>query len=61
MMDGIVLSVIIVVMFVVLRYIVKEKKRGKRCIGCPSGGECAKCSHCVNSEESAHKTAVPNT
>ena len=29
------------------RYVYKEKKRGARCVGCPSGGNCSgNCSSC---------------
>jgi hypothetical protein len=30
------------VIFLAVRYIVKEKKRGVRCIGCPYAGTCSK-------------------
>lgn len=30
-------------------YIYKEKKKGHRCIGCPSGGSCKDC--CCHCEE----------
>ena len=26
--------------FLALRYIIKEKRRGSKCIGCPYAGEC---------------------
>ena len=30
------------VVFFAVRYIVKEKKKGNKCIGCPYAGECCK-------------------
>lgn len=32
------------IVFFAIRYIVKEKKKGKKCIGCPYAGECCKYS-----------------
>ncbi len=41
-MDNLII-IIIVTLVVVLSgaYIYKEKKKGKKCIGCPEGGKCA--------------------
>ena len=36
------------VLFFVIRYLVREKRKGNKCIGCPYAGECHKyadCSH----------------
>lgn len=41
MTDLIVLAVIIVILGLAIGYIVKAKKSGVKCIGCPSGGSCA--------------------
>ena len=30
------------VVFFAVRYIVKEKKKGNKCVGCPYAGECCK-------------------
>ena len=30
------------VIFFAVRYIVKEKKKGNKCVGCPYAGECCK-------------------
>ena len=43
---------IIIIVFVLLRsairFIIKEKKKGTRCIGCPDAGSCSrKCSGCA--------------
>ena len=34
------------VLFLVIRYLVREKKKGSKCIGCPYAGECHKYSSC---------------
>ena len=36
------LIVVILILFLAIRYIVKEKKKGTRCIGCPQAGSCQK-------------------
>jgi hypothetical protein len=33
---------IVVILFLAIRYIIKEKRRGVHCIGCPMAGECTK-------------------
>ena len=38
MADFIIASVIVLLIGAAIAYIVKEKKRGVRCIGCPNGG-----------------------
>ena len=30
-----------VILFLAIRYIIKEKRRGVRCIGCPMAGSCS--------------------
>ena len=38
--------IIIAILFIVggaLAYIIKEKKKGKKCIGCPNGANCSSC------------------
>lgn len=52
----IILAVIAVILALSGRYLYKAKKRGVKCIGCPSGCSCnGKCGgrHCEKSEESA--------
>ena len=34
------------VVFLAVRYIVREKKKGSKCIGCPYAGECHKYTNC---------------
>lgn len=41
MTDVIVVVVLLVVIGAAVAYIVKAKKSGVRCIGCPSGGSCS--------------------
>lgn len=44
-MDFVILSVIGIMIFAALLYIVKEKRSGAKCIGCESSKQCG-CSHC---------------
>ena len=39
--DWIVVGVIILILTAVITYIVKEKKNGAKCIGCPSSKTCS--------------------
>ncbi len=36
---------VIAVVFFAVRYIVREKKKGSKCVGCPYAGECCKYSN----------------
>ncbi len=38
--DVIVIGIIVVVVAAVVAYIVRQKKNGVKCIGCPTGGKC---------------------
>ena len=40
MTDVIILMILIILIGAAVSYIVKEKKNGTRCIGCPAGGNC---------------------
>lgn len=42
MADIIILAILLGVVGAAIAYIVKEKKRGVKCIGCPSAGTCHK-------------------
>ena len=42
MEDFIIIAVVLIIISLAVLYIVKEKKRGVKCIGCPSAGECAR-------------------
>ncbi len=45
MINVIIISVIAIIILGASFYIVREKKKGKKCIGCPYAGECSK-KHC---------------
>lgn len=52
-MDIAVIAAVAAVILGALRYILREKKRGKKCVGCPYSGCCSgKGSGCGSSEES---------
>ena len=36
------IAVVAIAVFLAVRYIYKEKKKGSRCIGCPYAGSCNK-------------------
>ncbi|MBE6582970.1 MAG: FeoB-associated Cys-rich membrane protein [Ruminococcaceae bacterium] len=38
----IIISVIVLIVLGASLYIVKQKKKGRKCIGCPHSGECSK-------------------
>ncbi len=50
---------IVVILFLAIRYIVREKRKGVHCIGCPMAGSCTKeykqmeadMRKCLNKEE----------
>ncbi len=45
MADLIVVGIVLVIVSVAIAYIIKEKKKGVKCIGCPAAGQCAgKCA-----------------
>lgn len=35
-------GILVVILVAAIRYIVKQKKQGVKCIGCPASGECGK-------------------
>ncbi len=43
--DFIIIGVIIVIIGGAIAYIIKKKKSGAKCIGCPYSGECGKSAH----------------
>ena len=53
--DIIVVAVIVLVIGGAVAYILREKKRGKKCVGCPYGNSCSakgnSCSCQGNSED----------
>ena len=44
MIDLIVVAIIGVIIGSAIAYIIKEKKKGVQCIGCPYAGKCTSCS-----------------
>ena len=55
-MDNFILLVVLAVIIgAALAYVIKAKKRGVKCIGCPDGakcsGNCSCCSNCGSTEE----------
>ncbi|MBE5924397.1 MAG: FeoB-associated Cys-rich membrane protein [Lachnospiraceae bacterium] len=44
--DIIVTLILVVIVGSAIYYIYKEKKKGRRCIGCPMAGDCARASAC---------------
>lgn len=51
MADFIVIVVLAVVIGGAVAYMVKQKKRGARCIGCSSGGCCSGSCNCHNEKK----------
>ena len=43
MVDYIIGAVILLIISCAVAYVIKSKKSGKKCIGCPAGGKCDKC------------------
>ena len=44
MADIIVGGLVLLALGSAIAYIIKEKKKGVKCIGCPSGGNCTQCN-----------------
>ena len=45
--DVIIIGILLLIVGLAVWYIVKAKKSGKKCIGCPDSGSCSgKCSGC---------------
>jgi len=34
------------ILFLVVRYLIREKRKGNKCIGCPYAGECMRNAQC---------------
>lgn len=43
MVDLIVIAIVVLIVGSALAYIIRVKKRGVKCIGCPAGGNCSAC------------------
>lgn len=48
--NAIIIAVLVAIVGAATWYVIKEKKKGTKCIGCPSGGDCASCSSCSGKE-----------
>ena len=42
--EAVAIVAIIMIIGGAVAYIVKAKKKGQKCIGCPSGGKCSSCN-----------------
>lgn len=42
MADLIVIGIVLLIVGAAMAYIIKEKKKGVKCIGCPAAGTCGK-------------------
>ena len=50
MINAIVILILAIIVGAAVAYIIKEKKRGVKWIGCPYAGQCANRSKCRNGE-----------
>ncbi len=47
MTDIIVIAAVVVIAALAAGYVIRAKRRGKKCIGCPAGGSCnGSCAGC---------------
>ena len=46
MINVIVVAIVLVAVGAAARYVIKAKKRGIKCIGCPEGHQCRGCTGC---------------
>lgn len=46
MEDIIVIAIIVVIVGLAAFYVIKQKKKGKKCIGCPYGSSCGSKNNC---------------
>ncbi|MBR2019661.1 MAG: FeoB-associated Cys-rich membrane protein [Clostridia bacterium] len=54
MVDWIVVGIIALIIGGALAYIIKAKKSGKKCIGCPDSGSCGSQGGCSGCSGSCH-------
>lgn len=61
-MDYVILGIIGIALGLAIAYIIKAKKSGKKCIGCPNssscGGACSSCSSCASHKDIQHKNST---
>ena len=48
--DYIILAIIIAILISAIAYVVKQKKKGVKCIGCPHSKNCSSCSCSANKD-----------
>ncbi len=46
MKDLIVILILVAIVAAIVIYLIRQKKRGVHCIGCPHGGSCGKSKGC---------------
>ena len=52
MANVLIVIILLIMVGAAIAYIVKEKKRGVKCIGCPAAGSCShNCQGCGSNEE----------
>ena len=51
MTDIILVAALVIILGAAAWYVIKEKKSGKKCIGCSYGGACSSCTACGKEEE----------
>lgn len=51
MVNLILAAVLVVIVGAAVAYIIKEKKRGVKCVGCPYAEQCAKRGKCSSVED----------
>lgn len=51
MIDVVIILIVAAILAAAVWYVIKEKKKGKRCIGCPCAGECGGCCAKKTDEE----------
>ncbi len=58
MSDYIILGIIIVIIAAAIIYVIKQKKSGAKCIGCPHGSKCSSCGCGCNEKQSKENKTV---
>ncbi len=56
MTNFIVILIVAIIVGAAIAYIVREKKRGVKCIGCPASGNCLNSGKCMESCSTDNKT-----
>lgn len=56
MIDFIVIMILLAIIIPIVCYMVKRKKKGSGCIGCPNSSSCCGGSHCDHKEPPENKS-----